>query len=94
MASVTVRVRDETRRKLAEMAKREGRSIPEVIAALVERAEADAMIAEHLAAMERLRADPEQWKDYQRELEEWDATLMDGLEDDPWPVDERGEPQR
>jgi hypothetical protein len=36
----------------------------------------------------RLRADPDAWADYKRELEEWDAILMDGLEHEP-PYDDR-----
>jgi hypothetical protein len=27
-----------------------------------------------------LRADPEKWADYQKEIEAWDVTLADGLE--------------
>ena len=30
----------------------------------------------------RIREDKEVWEDYKRETREWDATLMDGLEED------------
>ena len=30
--------------------------------------------------MLRLKADPEKWADYQKEIEAWDVTLADGLE--------------
>lgn len=33
-------------------------------------------------SVERLRADPVAWQEYQDELTLWDATLMDGLEDE------------
>jgi hypothetical protein len=37
---------------------------------------------------EQLRADPEAWAEYQAELAEWDATLMDGLDpDEIWQPD-------
>ena len=40
--------------------------------------------AEYYAAYERLRADLEEWRDFQEELKAWDSTLMDGLDDYPW----------
>ena len=46
----------------------------------------------------QLRADPEAWAEYQAELAEWDATLMDGLDpDEHWLPDgtcETSEPVR
>jgi hypothetical protein len=35
------------------------------------------------ADYERLRADPEAWAEYQREIALWDALSSDGLEDEP-----------
>ena len=41
--------------------------------------EDDAMLVGHEAAMDRLRADPEQWAAWQAEIAELDGTLGDGL---------------
>lgn len=81
MATTTVRVSEETHRALAEMAGREGIAISAKVSALVRQAEDDAMLAGHEAAMERLRADPEEWTAWQAEVAELDGTLGDGLDD-------------
>lgn len=84
MASMTtVRVREETRRRLAEMAKRRGKTIPAVIAELVESAEAE----ETLAAHNRAVLAPGASDEYQREITSLEGTVGDGLDGDPWPVD-------
>jgi hypothetical protein len=63
------------------MAKREGLAISAKLAALVASAEDEEMLAGHEAAMGRLRADPEQWTEWQAEVSELDGTLGDGLDD-------------
>lgn len=84
-ASTTIRIRETTRRALSELAQRRGSSITEVVDKLVEDAQAGAMFDAHNEAMGKPGATDE------RGLE---GTLFDGLEDDPWPVDERGHPLR
>jgi hypothetical protein len=79
MATTTVRVSEETHRTLAEMAEHDGVTISAKVAALVRQAEEDAMLLGHEAAMERLRADPEEWAAWQAEVAELDGTLGDGL---------------
>ena len=86
----TVRVRESTRRALAEMAKRDGKTIAQVIAALVDRARADEIVEQHTRA---ISADPAEGY-VADEVEAWDQTLLDGLEDDPWPTDDEGRPIR
>ncbi|MGA2165316.1 MAG: hypothetical protein ABSH36_12710 [Solirubrobacteraceae bacterium] len=80
MATTTVRVSEETHRALVEMAEHDGLTISAKVAALVRLAEEDAMLAGHEAAIDRLRADPEQWAAWQAEVAELDGTLGDGLE--------------
>jgi hypothetical protein len=80
VATTTVRVSEETHRALVEMAEHDGVTISAKVAALVRLAEEDAMLAGHEAAMERLRADPEQWATWRAEVEELDGTLGDGLD--------------
>jgi hypothetical protein len=89
-ATTTVRVREQTRRALAAIAKREGTTIPEVVARLVERAEADEILAAH----DRAISAPEVLEDYLAEVGSMEGTLADGLRDDPWPTDSRGRPKR
>lgn len=36
-----------------------------------------------------LKADPAAWRQALAEREEWDATLNDGLDDDPYPIGHR-----
>lgn len=36
------------------------------------------------AAMARLRQNPDEWKEYQAEAEQWEATSADGLDDLPY----------
>ena len=89
-AGTTVRVREETRRALAAIAKRRGTTIPEVVAQLVEGAEADEILAAHNRAISA----PQVLEDYLAEVKSMEGTLSDGLRDDPWPTDSRGRPKR
>jgi predicted transcriptional regulator len=82
--STTIRVRETTRRALSALAAQRRSSITEVIDQLVEQADADAMFDAHHEAM----APGEQESRY------LEGTLMDGLQDDPWPLDEHGHPAR
>jgi predicted transcriptional regulator len=81
--STTIRVRETTRRALSALAAQRGSSITEVIDQLVEQAEADAMFDAHHEAMA-----PDAQESH------LEGTLMDGLGDDPWPLDEHGLPAR
>ncbi len=81
-ASTTIRVRETTRHALSELAHRRGSSITDIIDQLVEAAAADAMFDAHNEAM---TSGPEHGLD---------GTLQDGLDDDPWPLDEGGRPAR
>lgn len=68
-----------TREALEEMARAEGRPVPEVLREAVEEYRAKSLLDATNEAFERLRRDPAAWR---RELEErkaWEATLMDGL---------------
>ena len=82
MASTTIRVDARTREVLREWSKEQRKPIGEVIADLVEHQERERFWREMHEDFARLRADPDAWQDYQDELAVWDATLMDGLEDE------------
>ena len=47
----------------------------------------------HAAAMSRVLS-PDRQAELDAEQRLLDGTLLDGLGDDPWPVDEHGEPAR
>jgi predicted DNA-binding protein len=83
MATTTIRVPTEVREKLAELSKSEGRSIGQLIQRFVAEYEEQRFFKQLAEDFRRLQSDPEEWADYQRELAEWDAVLMDGLEDEP-----------
>jgi hypothetical protein len=82
MASTTVRVDARTRELLREWSKEQRKPIGEIIADLVEQRKKERFWREMHEDFARLRANPEAWQDYQDELAAWDATLMDGLEDE------------
>jgi hypothetical protein len=89
-ATTTVRVHEETRRALAAIAAREGITIPDVVARLVEGAEADQVLRAHTRAITAAQVLDE----YLVEVAAMEQTTGDGLEDDPWPTDARGRPRR
>jgi hypothetical protein len=80
-ATATVRIRPATRDRLRRLGRERGLSTPDLLDALICGAEDDQILAEHEAAMERVMADPQQAGSYRAELEVWDGTLLDGLED-------------
>jgi predicted DNA-binding protein len=94
MTTTTIRVRPDTRDRLASIAKREGQPIAEVVARLVAEHEANTMLDRHVAVVTRLGAGVSERADVEEEQRQLDGTLLDGLEDDPWPLDGRGQPAR
>ncbi|CAN5757385.1 MAG: ribbon-helix-helix protein, CopG family [Iamia sp.] len=64
MATTTIRVDVDTRDRLREIARAEGRPITEVTRQAVESFERSRRIAQARVDLARLRADPEAWADY------------------------------
>ena len=95
MAATTVRVSEETREKLRELAHDEKESMQTVLSKAVESYRRQRFWDQHNAAYARLREDPEAWAEELAERKLWEATLMDGLEDDPYDLesDESANPQ-
>jgi|AntDryMetagUQ889_1029465.scaffolds.fasta_scaffold01132_7 hypothetical protein len=83
-ARATVRVHADTREQLRKLADSDETTMPNLIADLAQRELDRRMIAQHVAAFEAMTA--EERADYRAELTAWDATLMDGLRDDPYPL--------
>jgi predicted transcriptional regulator len=76
----TVRIKEETRTVLRELARQTNQPMQEVLARAVEAYRRQQMLAETNAAYAALRADPELWRAEQAERAAWEATLADGLE--------------
>jgi predicted transcriptional regulator len=88
MASATVRISEKTRKTLRELAAKTGESMQSVLDRAVEEYRREQFMKEVNAAYAALRADPEAWADWQKELAVWDATLMDGLDpNERWTAD-------
>lgn len=91
MASTMIRVDEKTHKSLKEMANEEHTSVGQIVADMTKRRKREAFWKAMHESYERLRADPEAWKSYQDDIRAWDATLMDGLEDEPeWDDEDRG----
>ena len=78
----TVRVSEETHRKLQEISEQRGQSMTELLAETVKRLEYEEILRRGNESYAAVRKDPEAWEDLMRERAEWDATLLDGLEDE------------
>jgi predicted kinase len=80
MAGTTVRVSEETRRALRELAHDCNQSMQEVLAQAVEAYRRQRLLALTNEAYARLRAEPDAWRELEDERASWNETLSDGLE--------------
>jgi hypothetical protein len=79
-AAPTVKLKPATHAKLQELARSEDRPMGEIITELVDRYEEERFWQDLHSSVERLRADPVAWKDYQDEIRFFEGGSMDGLE--------------
>jgi len=77
MATTTIRVRPATRDRLARIGKRRGMSTPELLDELATRAEEDDLVAGLNEDFEKLRRDPDAWREHLEETALWDRTSAD-----------------
>ena len=82
MSTVTVRVDRQTHGALKELAASGKQSVQSVLADAVERYRRERFLAQCNADYARLRQDDEAWAEELEERAAWDATLLDGLEDE------------
>jgi hypothetical protein len=80
--STTIRVSEKTRDTVHDLARDVGVSMAEIVEQAVEAYRRRCFVEAINAGYAELRADPEAWAAYQEELGAWDATLLDGLEQD------------
>ncbi len=79
MQSTTIRVRLETHKTLARLAKDNHSSIQIVLSEALEAYRREVFLQRTNQAYAELRSDPVAWVQYQEELAAWDGTAEDGL---------------
>lgn len=82
MASVTVRIGEQSHKALREIAERSGESMQAVLTHAIEAYRRERFLESANAAFEALRKNPNAWRREQEERAEWDATLSDTHETD------------
>lgn len=75
-----MRIQEETRDRLAEMAQKSGQPMTDVLDEAVKQLERKRFFDEMNRRYAELREDPEAWAEIEAERAEWDATLMDNLD--------------
>jgi predicted transcriptional regulator len=83
MESLTVRVSRSTHGRLRELAERTGETMADIVDLAVRNYQRERFWADYHAAHAAIQADPSAWADLQDEVESWDSTLADGLEEQP-----------
>jgi hypothetical protein len=83
MTSAMVKITSQTHAKLQEISRAQHRPMGEIVTDLVERYEREQFWKGVTEDLERLRADPVAWQDYQDEIALFEGGSMDGLEDEP-----------
>jgi len=77
MGTTTVRVRIDTRDRLARLGERRGVSTPDLLDELATRAEEDDLLTGLNEDFAQLRGDPAAWEQHQTETAAWDQTSSD-----------------
>ncbi len=86
MSDHTLRVPDHTYQAIKELAGEE-KTMQAVVVQAVETLRRQRFWADYHASYAALKADPDSWADFQEELAAWEATLADGLAEDPPPAE-------
>lgn len=82
MPSTTVRISERTRDIIRQLTARTGESMREVLEKAVENYRRQRFLEEANRAYAALKNNPKAWKEELEERRAWDATLVDGLEDE------------
>ncbi|MCI0489570.1 MAG: toxin-antitoxin system protein [Blastocatellia bacterium] len=90
MASLTVKIGEESHEILREIAEQTGDSMQTILANAIEEYRRKQFFNEFNAAYAALQKDPEAWEEELQERKLWESTLSDGLEsDEVWTEDGR-----
>ncbi len=76
--STTIRISDDTHKRIADLARRTERSMTAVLDDAVDALERRAFFAAFNEGWARIRADEEAWAEVEVERAEWDVALQDG----------------
>lgn len=76
----TVRINTETHSKLRALAESAGESMPELLEKAVEAYRRQRLLDETNLAFAALRNDPAEWQAELDERQDWDTTLLDGIQ--------------
>jgi hypothetical protein len=88
MSAPTVRISEAAHRLLKELADRTGQTMMDVLDRALDVYRRKVFFEQLNAGYAELRADPEAWAEVEAEREQWDATLMDGLDpEEHWTED-------
>jgi hypothetical protein len=91
MATTSIHIDRTAQERLKKIADKEQSSLRGVVNELLDRNEQEEFRRAVHESFGRLRNDPVAWTEYREEVAVWDATLMDGLEDEPpFDVDDTG----
>ncbi len=83
MATTSIRIERTTHERLKQVAEKEHASLGGVIDELLDRYEQEEFRRAVHEGFRGLREDPAEWEAYKRMIAPWEATLLDGLEDEP-----------
>jgi hypothetical protein len=90
VSAPTVRISESSHQSLKDLAASTGQTMVEVLDKALESYRRKLFFDQLNAGYAELRSDPKAWAEYQAELRNWDATLMDGLDpDELWTDDGR-----
>ena len=92
MAGTTIRVDVRTHEMLRELLKQEHKPIGHLVTDLVARRREERFWQDLETSLDRLRADPVAWREYQDEIALWDTTSGDGLENEVAYVEDEEDP--
>lgn len=81
MPTTTVRIREDTRQVLHALAREKGTSIAALLAEAAEMMRRQHLLEKSNAAYASLRDAGAAWEALQRERRVWEATLLDGMEE-------------
>jgi hypothetical protein len=86
MATPTVPISEAAHQILKDLAEQTGHTMAEVLDKALDAYRRKLFFDRLNAGYAELRADPEAWAEHLAERQQWDATLMDGLDpDERWP---------
>ena len=81
MVMVSIRVSEETHQRLRAIARREQRPMSSVADEAVRAYEKELRWEAAESAVARLKDNPAEWQDYQADVDLWDTTSSDGLDE-------------